>query len=110
MLRKGSAGGGGTKNTRVLPRPLSKLHAGSLSAGSTKTWDVGRGLEGPNPLSSMGLTPHPVGATGVDPDYVMRLVNDVRGFADVLLNLKEAFQLKGQSGFWNSYTPFIYFQ
>uniref|UniRef100_G3PWR5 Rho GTPase-activating protein 29 n=1 Tax=Gasterosteus aculeatus aculeatus TaxID=481459 RepID=G3PWR5_GASAC len=94
MLRKGSAGGGGTKNTRVLPRPLSKLHAGSLSAGSTKTWDVGRGLEGPNPLSSMGLTPHPVGATGVDPDYVMRLVNDVRGFADVLLNLKEAFQLK----------------
>ncbi|XP_040027066.2 rho GTPase-activating protein 29 isoform X1 [Gasterosteus aculeatus] len=94
MLRKGSAGGGGTKNTGVLPRPLSKLHAGSLSAGSTKTWDVGRGLEGPNPLSSMGLTPHPVGATGMDPDYVMRLVNDVRGFADVLLNLKEAFQLK----------------
>ncbi|XP_078120407.1 rho GTPase-activating protein 29-like isoform X1 [Sander vitreus] len=93
MLRKSSSnGGGGTKHTQGLPRHLSKPHTGSLSAGSTKTWDMGRSSKIPNLLSSMGLTSHLVGAPGVDPEYVMHLVNDVRGFADVLLNLKEAFQ------------------
>uniref|UniRef100_A0A671XNZ4 Rho GTPase-activating protein 29 n=1 Tax=Sparus aurata TaxID=8175 RepID=A0A671XNZ4_SPAAU len=93
MLRKSSSsGGGGTKHTQGLPRHLSKHHTGSLSAGSTKTWDMGRSSRNSNPLSSMGLTSHLVGAPGVDPEYVMQLVNDVRWFADVLLNLKEAFQ------------------
>ncbi|KAF1383607.1 hypothetical protein PFLUV_G00133620 [Perca fluviatilis] len=93
MLRKSSSnGGGGTKHTQGLPRHLSKPHTGSLSAGSTKTWDMGHSSKIPNLLSSMGLTSHLVGAPGVDPEYVMHLVNDVRGFADVLLNLKEAFQ------------------
>ncbi|XP_031720822.1 rho GTPase-activating protein 29-like isoform X1 [Anarrhichthys ocellatus] len=98
MLRKsssssgGGGGGGGTKHTQGLPRHHSKPHVGSLSAGSTKTWDMGRSSKNPNPLSSMGLTSRLVGAPGVDPEYVMHLVNDVRGFADVLLNLKEAFQ------------------
>lgn len=32
----------------------------------------------------------------MDPEYVMQLVNDVRWFADVLLNLKDAFQYKGE--------------
>ena len=41
-----------------------------------------------------------MGAPGVDPDYVMQLVNDVRWFADVLLNLKDAFQPKGKFR-WN---------
>uniref|UniRef100_A0A3Q3FKZ3 Rho GTPase-activating protein 29 n=1 Tax=Labrus bergylta TaxID=56723 RepID=A0A3Q3FKZ3_9LABR len=77
-----------------VPRYLSKPHTGSLSAGSTKPWDIGRSSKSQNPLSSMGLTSHPVGAPGVDPEYVMQLVNDVRWFADVLLNLKEALQCK----------------
>ncbi|TMS09690.1 Rho GTPase-activating protein 29 [Larimichthys crocea] len=107
MLRKSSssnscgagggagAGVGGTKYNQSLPRHLSKTHTGSLSAGSTKTWDMGRNsTKNPNPLSSMGLTSHLVGASGVDPEYVMQLVNDVRCFADVLLNLKEAFHCK----------------
>lgn len=38
----------------------------------------------------------------MDPEYVMQLVNDVRWFADVLLNLKEAFQCNGEfKGCWN---------
>ncbi|XP_010792993.1 rho GTPase-activating protein 29-like isoform X2 [Notothenia coriiceps] len=94
MQRKSSSGGGGNNQTQGLPRHLSKPHTVSLSAGSTKTWDMGRSSKNPNPLSSMGLTSHLVGAPGVDPEYVMHLVNDVRGFADVLLNLKEAFQCK----------------
>lgn len=103
MLRKSSSsGGGGTKHTQGLPRHLSKHHTGSLSAGSTKTWDMGRSSRNSNPLSSMGLTSHLVGAPGVDPEYVMQLVNDVRWFADVLLNLKEAFQCNGEfKGCWN---------
>uniref|UniRef100_A0A8C3B3D0 Rho GTPase-activating protein 29 n=1 Tax=Cyclopterus lumpus TaxID=8103 RepID=A0A8C3B3D0_CYCLU len=94
MLRKSSSGDSGTENTQGLPRHISKPHIGSLSAGSTKTWDMGRSSKNPNPLSSMVLTSHLLGAPGVDPEYVMHLVNDVRGFADVLLNLKEAFQCK----------------
>ncbi|KAK9538763.1 hypothetical protein VZT92_003913 [Zoarces viviparus] len=88
----GGGGGGGTKHTQGLPRHHSKPHVGSLSAESTKTWDMGRSSKNPNPLSSMGLMSRLVGAPGVDPEYVMHLVNDVRGFAEVLLNLKEAFQ------------------
>ncbi|KAF3857991.1 hypothetical protein F7725_011192 [Dissostichus mawsoni] len=105
MLRKSSSGAGGGENnqTQGLPRHLSKPHTVSLSAGSTKTWDMGRSSKNPNPLSSMGLTSHLVGAPGVDPEYVINLVNDVRGFADVLLNLKEAFQCKGEfRGSWNA--------
>uniref|UniRef100_A0A8C4IQH7 Rho GTPase-activating protein 29 n=1 Tax=Dicentrarchus labrax TaxID=13489 RepID=A0A8C4IQH7_DICLA len=95
MLRKSSSsGGGGTQHTQGLPRHLPKPHTGSLSAGSTKTWDMGRSSKNPNPLSSMGLTSHLMGAPGVDPEYVMQLVNDVRWFADVLLSLKEAFQCR----------------
>uniref|UniRef100_A0A672YZA0 Rho GTPase-activating protein 29 n=1 Tax=Sphaeramia orbicularis TaxID=375764 RepID=A0A672YZA0_9TELE len=98
MLRKSSSssGGSGTKHSQGLPRHLSKPHTGSLSAGSTKTWDIRSSSKSSNPLSSMGLTSHLVGAPGVDPEYVMQLVNDVRWFADVLLNLKEAFKSTGE--------------
>jgi len=48
------------------------------------------------PLNSMGLEAGLlVGAPGVDPDYIMQLVNDARPFADVLPNLKKAFQCQG---------------
>lgn len=98
MLRKsssniGGGGGGAGSGARGLPRHVSNPHFGSLSAGSTKTWDVRR-HRAPNPFSSMGLTPNLTGAPGVDPEYVMQLVNDVRWFADVLLSLKQAFQCK----------------
>ena len=59
---------------------------------------MGRSSRNSNPLISMGLEQHVLGAPGVDPDYVMQLVNDVRKFADVLLNLKEAFHSKGEFG------------
>lgn len=107
MLRKSSSsGGGGNKRNQGLPRHLTNPHTGSLSAGSTKTWDMGHSSKNRNPLSSIGISCQLMGAPGVDPDYVMQLVNDVRKFADVLLNLKEAFQLKG--GFrmsWNARSP-----
>lgn len=98
MLRKSSSssGGDGTKNTQARLKHRSNPHTGSLSVGSTKTWDMGRSSKNPNPLSSMGLASHLVGAPGVDPEYVIELVSDVRGFADVLLNLKEAFHRKGE--------------
>lgn len=57
---------------------------------------MGRSSRNPNPLTSMGLLSRPVGALGMDPEYVMQLVNDVRWFAEVLLNLKDAFQYKGK--------------
>ncbi|XP_008275377.1 rho GTPase-activating protein 29-like isoform X2 [Stegastes partitus] len=98
MLRKNSSsdggGGGMTKHAQELSQHRSKPLTESLSAGSTKTWDMGRSSKNPNPLRSMGLTSRLMGAPGVDPEYVMQLVNDVRGFADVLLNLKNAFQCK----------------
>ncbi|KAF0046615.1 hypothetical protein F2P81_000248 [Scophthalmus maximus] len=109
MLRKSSSSGGiatttttKQQHTQGPPRhPHIKSHTGSLSARSAKTLDMGRGTttttnnnNNPNPLSSMGLSSRLVGAPGVDPEYVMQLVNDVRWFADVLLNLKDAFQCK----------------
>ncbi|XP_054622882.1 rho GTPase-activating protein 29-like isoform X2 [Dunckerocampus dactyliophorus] len=93
MLRKSSAGGGKQPTHHGAGRHHSKFLTGSLSTGSTKTWDGGRhrsrerGL-----LSSMGLLSCPLEAPGVDPEYMMQLVDDVRCFANVLLYLKEAFQ------------------
>ncbi|XP_072296818.1 rho GTPase-activating protein 29-like [Eucyclogobius newberryi] len=94
MLRKSSSsggGGGGGGGAKGLPRHVSNPHSGSLSAGSTRTWDVRR-HRGHNPFT--GLTSNLAGAPGVDPEYVMQLVSDVRWFADVLLSLKQAFQCK----------------
>uniref|UniRef100_A0A7N6FLZ9 Rho GTPase-activating protein 29 n=1 Tax=Anabas testudineus TaxID=64144 RepID=A0A7N6FLZ9_ANATE len=97
MIRKSSSssGGGETRHTQGLPQHLSKPHMRSVSAGSTNTLDMGRTSKNCNPLSSIGLASSVAGAPGVDPEYVMQLVNDVRWFADVLLNLKDAFQSKG---------------
>lgn len=100
MLRKSSSssssGGGETQHTQGLPQHIFKPHTRSVSAGSTQTLDMGRSSRNCNPLSSIGLTSTLAGAPGVDPEYVMQLVNDVRWFADVLLNLKDAFQSKGE--------------
>uniref|UniRef100_A0A8C6PAG3 Rho GTPase-activating protein 29 n=1 Tax=Nothobranchius furzeri TaxID=105023 RepID=A0A8C6PAG3_NOTFU len=103
MLRKsnssssssGGAGGLGTKHVQDLPQHKANPHPKSLSPRSTKAWTMGRSTRNPNPLSTMGLSSRLMGAPGVDADYVMQLVNDVRWFADVLLNLKDAFQEKG---------------
>lgn len=100
MLRKSSSssagGGSGTKHIQQLPRHHSKPHPESLSPGSAKTWaTMGRPTRNPSPLSSMWLSSRLMGAPGVDPDYVMQLVNDVRWFADVLISLKDAFQQQG---------------
>ncbi|KAM9718462.1 rho GTPase-activating protein 29-like isoform 1-T1 [Menidia menidia] len=95
MLRKSSSSGGsGTKQTQGQPGPSSKPHSESPLASSTKSSTMGRSSRNPNLLGSMGLSSRLMGAPGVDPDYVMQLVNDVRWFADVLLNLKDAFQPK----------------
>lgn len=100
MLRKGSSssagGGSGTKHILQLPRHHSKPHPESLSPGSAKAWaTMGRATKNPSPLSSMWLSSRLMGSPGVDPDYVMQLVNDVRWFADVLISLKDAFQQQG---------------
>uniref|UniRef100_A0A4W5MTD5 Rho GTPase-activating protein 29/45 N-terminal domain-containing protein n=1 Tax=Hucho hucho TaxID=62062 RepID=A0A4W5MTD5_9TELE len=102
MLRKSSDTGGGGENNTKQNRSgaaqglscLSNPHTGSPSAGSTKTWDMGLSSRTTNPLGSMGLGFTVVGAPGVDPDYVMQLLNDVRRFADMLLSLKETFHAK----------------
>lgn len=83
-------------HTQGLPQNICKPHTRSVSAGSTKTLDMGRGSKSRNPLNSIELPSSLAGATGVDPDSVMQLVNDVRWFANVLLNLKDAFQTKGE--------------
>ena len=57
---------------------------------------MGRSTKNPSLLRNVGLSTRLMGAPGVDPDYVMQLVNDVRWFADVLLNLKDAFQHTGE--------------
>ncbi|MED6286096.1 hypothetical protein CHARACLAT_002415 [Characodon lateralis] len=100
MLRKSSSsstssigGGTGTKHVQELPRPAFQPQE-SLSPKSTKTLTMGRSTKNPNPLSTMGLPSRLMGAPGVDAEYVLQLVNDVRWFADVLLNLKDAFQHK----------------
>ncbi|KAM6918899.1 rho GTPase-activating protein 29-like [Xenentodon cancila] len=93
MLRKSSSSGGfGTKQAQGLPRHQAKPEPESPSARSTNTWAKGRSTKNPSPLRNVGLSTRLMGAPGVDPDYVMQLVNDVRWFADVLLSLKDAFQ------------------
>ncbi|XP_077414509.1 rho GTPase-activating protein 29-like isoform X2 [Vanacampus margaritifer] len=99
MLRKSSEGSGVKRgHAPVASRHHSNSLTGSLSAGSTKTWDGGHRRRSHNPLSSADPSGTSVTAScppGVDPEYVMMLVNDVRWFANVLLHLKEAFQSPG---------------
>uniref|UniRef100_A0A3Q2QA38 Rho GTPase-activating protein 29 n=1 Tax=Fundulus heteroclitus TaxID=8078 RepID=A0A3Q2QA38_FUNHE len=101
MLRKSSSSSSassigafpGTKHVLEPPRRASQPKE-PLSPRFTKTLTMGRSTKPPNPLSNMGLSARLMGAPGVDADYVLQLVNDVRWFADVLLSLKEAFKQK----------------
>uniref|UniRef100_A0A8C5I419 Rho GTPase-activating protein 29 n=1 Tax=Gouania willdenowi TaxID=441366 RepID=A0A8C5I419_GOUWI len=86
-------------NKSIVPRPHSRPYSQTLSPGSAKTLDEGRSSkQRSNPLSSMGLRSRLMGAPGVEPEYVMQLVNDVRWFADVLLNLKDALNNESLEG------------
>ncbi|KAM9323204.1 rho GTPase-activating protein 29-like isoform 2-T2 [Pholidichthys leucotaenia] len=100
MLRKSSStsgstsGGGGGTNLTQGSGNLSRPYSESLSRESTNTWHMGHSSKNRKPPASMGLKSRLMGAPGVDAEYVMQLVNDVRWFADVLLKLKDAFQYK----------------
>ncbi|XP_042185099.1 rho GTPase-activating protein 29-like isoform X2 [Oncorhynchus tshawytscha] len=93
MIRKSSSGtGGGEEEENNTKHQQNKPHCSSITS------NMGRSSRTTNPLGSMGLGSNSlglgstvVGAPGVDPDYVMQLVNDVRRFSDMLLSLKEAF-------------------
>ncbi|KAJ8397567.1 hypothetical protein AAFF_G00438430 [Aldrovandia affinis] len=87
MLRQSNSGG--NKRSLGISR-LSNSPFFPLSAGPG-TWGVGRTTKS-NSLSSVSSSSDgAVDVRGVDADYIMQLVNDVRKFADVLLQLKEAF-------------------
>ncbi|XP_057713129.1 rho GTPase-activating protein 29-like isoform X1 [Corythoichthys intestinalis] len=94
MLRKSTSGGGVKRiHAPAASRHQSNSLTGSLSAGSTKTWDGGNRRRSHILLSDANPSDPAVSCPpGVDPDYVMTLVNDVRWFANVLLHLKEALQ------------------
>lgn len=102
MLRQSSAGG--NKRSLGIAR-LSNSHFFPLSTGTTNTSNSGTstGTWG-RPVKSNSLSSVSSGsdnadnctaAAPADSDYIMQLVNDVRHFADVLLQLKEAFNSKG---------------
>ncbi|XP_074549796.1 rho GTPase-activating protein 29 isoform X1 [Halichoeres trimaculatus] len=95
MLRQssggGSGGGGSSSSGTKLPLGISRLSStgsGSGSPASVGPWGPGR-LSKSNSVSSESPD-----VPASDPNYIMQLVNDVRKFADVLLQLKEVFNSK----------------
>ncbi|XP_066547994.1 rho GTPase-activating protein 29 isoform X1 [Amia ocellicauda] len=93
MLRQNNSGG--NKRSVGVAR-FSNSHFFPLSTG-TGTWGMGRSTKS-NSLSSISSSSDGMDTPGVDPDYIMQLVNDVRKFADVLLHLKEAFHCEENQG------------
>ncbi|KAM9459931.1 rho GTPase-activating protein 29-like isoform 3-T3 [Salvelinus alpinus] len=101
MIRKSSSGtgGGGEEEGNNTKHQQNKQHRSSFTTqGPCRLSNMGRSYRTTNPLGSMelgsnslGLGSTVAGAPGVDPDYVLQLVNDVRRFSDMLLSLKEAF-------------------
>ncbi|XP_055722050.1 rho GTPase-activating protein 29-like isoform X2 [Salvelinus fontinalis] len=102
MIRKSSSGtgggGGGEEGNNTKHQPNKQLRSSFTTQGPCRLSNMGRSYRTTNPLGSMelgsnslGLGSTVVGAPGVDPDYVLQLVNDVRRFSDMLLSLKEAF-------------------
>ncbi|KAG5850544.1 hypothetical protein ANANG_G00083590 [Anguilla anguilla] len=87
MLRQSNSGG--NKRSLGISR-LSNSHFFPLSAGSG-TWGMGRTTKSSSLTSVSSGSDGAADVRGVDPDYIMQLVNDVRKFAEVLLRLKEAF-------------------
>ncbi|KAG5268200.1 hypothetical protein AALO_G00209380 [Alosa alosa] len=108
MLRQSSAGG--NKRSLGIAR-LSNSHFFPLSSGtintatttttttsSSSSSGTGGGTWGrpakSSSQSSVSSGSDSTDAAPADSDYIMQLVNDVRHFADVLLQLKEAFNSK----------------
>nr|XP_046178036.1 rho GTPase-activating protein 29-like isoform X3 [Oncorhynchus gorbuscha] len=98
MIRKsssgtGGGGGGEEEEGNNKKHQQNKQHRASITTqGPSRLSNMGRSSRTTNPLGSVGPGSTVVGAPGVDPDYVMQLVNDVRRFSDMLLSLKEAFR------------------
>lgn len=105
MLRQSSSGG--NKRSLGIAR-LSNSHFFPLSTGTNPTAPAAittsSGTSGgtwgrpakSSSLSSVSSGSDSADAAPSDSDYIMQLVNDVRHFADVLLQLKEAFNSKGK--------------
>ncbi|XP_045550446.1 rho GTPase-activating protein 29 isoform X2 [Salmo salar] len=101
MIRKscsGTGGGGGGEGNNTKHQQNKQHRSSFTTQGPSRLSNMGRSSRTTNPLGSIGLGSNSldlgstvVGAPGVDPDYVMQLVNDVRRFSDTLLSLKEAF-------------------
>ncbi|XP_033875523.3 rho GTPase-activating protein 29-like isoform X3 [Acipenser ruthenus] len=87
MLRQNN-NSGGNKLTLGIAR-LTNSHFFPLAA-TTGSSGMGCSTKS-NSLSSISSSSDCQDSPGVDPDYIMQLVSDVRKFADVLLHLKEAF-------------------
>ncbi|XP_058031950.1 rho GTPase-activating protein 29 isoform X3 [Ahaetulla prasina] len=78
----------GDSNKRGLG--LTKLSTSNFfPISNTGNWGMGRNIKSSS-LSSISSNFDGYDSMIVDPDYIMQLVNDVRKFADVLLNLREA--------------------
>lgn len=78
----------GDSNKRGLG--LTKLSTSNFfPISNTGNWGMGRNIKSSS-LSSISSNFDGYDSMIVDPDYIMQLVNDVRKFADILLNLREA--------------------
>lgn len=116
MIRKscsGTGGGGGGEGNNTKHQQNKQHRSSFTTQGPSRLSNMGRSSRTTNPLGSIGLGSNSldlgstvVGAPGVDPDYVMQLVNDVRRFSDTLLSLKEAFHSEGESGFTSRIAPY----
>ena len=102
MLRQSSAGGNKRSlgiarlsNSHFFPLPTGTTTISSSSSSGTTSGTWGCTAKSSS-LSSVSSGSDSVDAAPTDSDYIMQLVNDVRHFADVLLQLKEAFNSKGK--------------
>uniref|UniRef100_A0A0B8RXH3 Rho GTPase-activating protein 29 n=1 Tax=Philothamnus irregularis TaxID=1899461 RepID=A0A0B8RXH3_9SAUR len=85
----------GDSNKRGLG--LTKLSTSNFfPISNTGTWGMGRNIKSSS-LSSISSNFDGYDSMIVDPDYIMQLVNDVRKFADILLNLREAITSENQN-------------
>ncbi|XP_013929885.1 PREDICTED: rho GTPase-activating protein 29 isoform X3 [Thamnophis sirtalis] len=85
----------GDSNKRGLG--LTKLSTSNFfPISNTGNWGMGRNIKSSS-LNSISSNFDGYDSMIVDPDYIMQLVNDVRKFADVLLNLREAITSENQN-------------
>lgn len=85
MLRQSTGGGsGGSSNSSSGGTKLPRLSSSGMGP-----WLTGRDSK------SCSVSTDSSDIPASDPSYIMQLVSDVRKFADVLLQLKEVFNSKG---------------